>query len=83
LRAIRVFYLSDQWAVINEQTLVFLFNREILDASRGRPFHSRITNNRFFSKCVSLLYLSIEPPSIITAFGFPPSALAVEVLQRK
>ena len=31
-----------------EQALVCLFNREILDASRGRPFHCKIAINCFF-----------------------------------
>jgi len=32
----------------NEQALVFLPNREIVDASRGRTFHCKMANNRFF-----------------------------------
>jgi len=32
----------------NEQALVCLSNREIVDASRGRTFHCKIANNRFF-----------------------------------
>ena len=32
----------------NEQALVCLSNREIVDASRGRTFHCKMANNRFF-----------------------------------
>jgi len=32
----------------------------------------------FFSNCAGLIYLAIKPLSIRTAFGFPPSTLAVE-----
>jgi len=38
--------------VENEQALVCLANREIVDASRGRTFHCKVANNRlitFFS----------------------------------
>ena len=31
----------------NEQALVCLSNREIVDASRGRTFHCKMANNRF------------------------------------
>ena len=31
-----------------EQALVCLSNREIVDASRGRTFHCKMANNRFF-----------------------------------
>ena len=37
----RVFY---SW----EQALICLSNREIVDASRGRTFHCKMANNRFF-----------------------------------
>jgi len=33
---------------VNEQALVRLFNREIVDASRGCTFHCKMANNRFF-----------------------------------
>ena len=32
----------------NEQALVCLSNREIVDASRGRTIHCQTANNRFF-----------------------------------
>ena len=32
----------------HEQALVCLFNRNIIDASTGRQFHSKIANNRVF-----------------------------------
>ena len=66
----------------HEQALVCLSNREIVDASRRRPFHCKMANNGLiavgFSNCVGLIYLANKPPSTITAFGFPPSTLAVE-----
>jgi len=41
-----------------------------------------MANNRLInfllSNCVGLIYVAISPPSIVTAFGFPPSTLAVE-----
>jgi len=37
----------------HEQALVCLSNREIVDASRGRTFHCKMANNRFFSLIVS------------------------------
>jgi len=46
-------------AAANEQAPVCLFNRDILDASRGRPFHCNMANNRFFLKWVGLIYLAI------------------------
>jgi len=58
----------------NEQALVCLSNREIVDASRGRTFHCKTANNRFFFNCFGLIYLAIYPPSIITANVRPPSA---------
>ena len=40
---------------VNEQALVCLSNREMVDASRRRPFHCKMTNNRlkpfFFKLC--------------------------------
>jgi len=67
---------------VNEQSLVCLSNREVVEASRRRPFHFKVANNRLitviFSTGVGLIYVSIQPPSIITAFAFPPSTLAVE-----
>jgi len=46
-----------------EQALVFLSNREIVDASRGRTFHCKMANNRlitvFFSNWVGLIYLAV------------------------
>ena len=60
--------------VQNEQALVCLSNREIVDASRGRTFHCEMANNLFFSNCFGLTYLAIYPPSIITAKVRPPSA---------
>ena len=66
----------------NEQALVCLYNREIVDASRGRPFHCKMANDRLitvlFSNCFRLIYSAIYPPSMITASEFPPSTLAVE-----
>jgi len=66
----------------NEQAVVCLSNREIVDASRGRTCHCKIANNRyplpFFSNYVGLVYLA-KPPSIITAFVRPLSTLAVEL----
>ena len=58
----------------NEQALVCLSNREIVDASRGRTFHCKMANNRFFSNCFGLIYLAIYPLSIIMANVRPPSA---------
>ena len=58
----------------NEQALVRLSNREIVDASRGHTFHCKMTNNRFFCFFFGLIYLAIYPPSIITANVRPPSA---------
>jgi len=37
----------------NEQALVCLFNREILDASRGRPLHCKMANNRCWPNLLS------------------------------
>jgi len=67
----------------NEQALVCLSNREILDVSRGRPFHCKMANNHeepYFSRIVwaYLFSHSAIPPSIIMAFRFPPSTLAVD-----
>jgi len=33
---------------VYEQALVCLSDREIVDASRGRTFHCKMANNRFF-----------------------------------
>jgi len=47
----------------NEQALVFLSNREIVDASRGCTFHCKMANTRLttavFSNCVGLIYLAM------------------------
>ena len=34
-------------SLYNEQALVCLYNREMVDASRGRTFHCKMANNRF------------------------------------
>jgi len=59
---------------VNEQALVCLSNRELVDASRGRTFHCETANNRFFFNCFGLINLAIYPPSIITATVRLPSA---------
>ena len=75
------------WAVLetgvtHEQALVCLSNREIVDASRWCTFHCKMAKNCLitvvFSNWFGLIYLAIQPPSIITAFVHPPSTLAVE-----
>jgi len=58
----------------HEQALVCLSNREIVYASRGRTFHCKMANNRFFTNRFGLISLAIYPPSIITANARPPSA---------
>ena len=54
-------YILATWS--NEQALVCLYKREIVVASRGRPFHCKMANSRFitvvFSICVGLIYLAI------------------------
>ena len=49
----------------HEQALVCLSNREIIDASRGRTFHCKMANNRFF-------HLSFRPNlfSHLPAFNY-------------
>jgi len=42
-----------------EQALVCLSNEEILDVSRGRPFHCKMANCRLFSLGAGLIYLAI------------------------
>ena len=42
-------------------TLVCLSNREILDVSRGRPFHCKRANNRCFSDRVGLFCIHTSP----------------------
>jgi len=68
---------------IHEQALVCRSNREIVDVSKGRTFHCKMANNCVITGLVSnsvvLIHLAISPPSIITAFGFSPSTLAVEL----
>jgi len=44
-------------ALPNEQALVHLSNREIVDASRGRTFDCKMANNRFIA-FFSLLVLA-------------------------
>jgi len=53
----------------NEQALVCLSNRAIVDA-----FIAKWRITVFFSNCLGLIYLAIYPPSIITANERPPSA---------
>jgi len=52
-------YMISSDLALNEQALVCLSNRKLVDASRGRTFHYKMANNVFFSDCVGLIYLAI------------------------
>jgi len=43
----------------NEQALVCLSTREIVDASTWCTFYCKNANNRFFSNCFRLIYLTV------------------------
>ena len=75
--------LDGQTYIQYEQALVCLSNREIVDASRRRTFHCKMANNRLltvFLKWVGLIYLAIQPPSIITASVRPTPASTVSFI---
>jgi len=61
---------------------VCLTNREIFDASAQRTtisLQNGAYNCFFASDCWPNIFSRIQPPSITAVFGFPPSALDVDL----
>jgi len=69
-----------------EQARICLSNRKIAIASTGRPFHCKMVNTRSITVNLCVCWPNLFSHSAffnyMTAFGFPPSTLAVELCYR-